>query len=64
MAQRKKDGTYELETSDYMKRAIDDARKGRPNSPPGGLTAAQTLAYNEAYSWGTYFKTIVDRITL
>lgn len=61
MAQRKKDGTWELETSDYMKRAADDARKGRPNTPPGGITAAQSAAYTEAYTWGNWFKLMLDR---
>ena len=61
MAQRKNDGTYVYETVDYMRKAIDDARKGRSTTPPAGATAAQQAAYTEAVTWGNWFKIMLDR---
>lgn len=61
MAQRKKDGTYELETNDYMSRGVEDCRRGRASSAPGGITAAQSAAYTDAYNWGAWFKLQFDR---
>lgn len=61
MSQRKNDGTYTLDTADYMRKAIDDARKGRSTTPPGSATTVQQAAYTEAVSWGNYFKIMFDR---
>lgn len=61
MAQRKKDGTWELDSTDFMARGIQDARKGRTATPPAGGTTAQNQAYTEAYTWGQWFRLQLDR---